>query len=255
MLALLQHGDLISATSAVRWLASRRNAYGGFGSTQDTVVALQAMTTTASFNRAATDATVAVAAGDWRKDVPITAENADVLQVIEVPGAEAVTLTTEGSGQIIAQLVQRFNLPAATTAEDSAFQIDVRYDADQIAVDDLLTITATIMFTPVAPRADAEPRTGMVVLDIAVPTGFAPVAESIDGLLATQPRLKRWDLAGRKVICYIEDLRPNESLTLEFQARARYPVRAQPVTSRAYAYYRPEWSGEHLGRPVVVGVA
>lgn len=253
VLALLQHGDLLSASSGVRWLASRRNAYGGFGSTQDTVVALQAMTSAASVNRAAIDATVTLQAGSWRKDVPITAENADVLQMIEVPGTEPVTMETRGSGQIVAQLVQRFNLPAAASSERSAFQIDVRYDADQIAVDDLLTITATISFTPPpSPRASAQPATGMVVLDIAVPTGFAPVTESIDSLLATQPRLKRWDLAGRKVICYIEELRPNESLTLVFDARALYPVRAQAVASRAYAYYRPEWSGEHLGRPVVV---
>ena len=43
-LALLEHGDVLSASRAARWLSSRRNAYGGYGSTQDTVVALQALT-------------------------------------------------------------------------------------------------------------------------------------------------------------------------------------------------------------------
>ena len=43
-LALLERGDMISASNAGRWLVNQRNAYGGYGSTQDTVVGLQALT-------------------------------------------------------------------------------------------------------------------------------------------------------------------------------------------------------------------
>ena len=43
-LALLEHGDRSNASSSARWLVTRRNPSGGFGSTQDTVVALQALT-------------------------------------------------------------------------------------------------------------------------------------------------------------------------------------------------------------------
>ena len=42
-LALLTGGDNLNAGQAIRWLAGRRGAKGGFGSTQDTVVALQAL--------------------------------------------------------------------------------------------------------------------------------------------------------------------------------------------------------------------
>eukprot|EP00061_Rhincodon_typus_P006359 g26922.t1 len=48
LLALLSqpqvtHSELDNATSIVRWLVKQRNPYGGFASTQDTVVALQAL--------------------------------------------------------------------------------------------------------------------------------------------------------------------------------------------------------------------
>jgi hypothetical protein len=56
MLALLQGGDRLNAGRAVRWLTGQRNAFGGFGSTQDTIVALQAMTTAATTGRADIDA-------------------------------------------------------------------------------------------------------------------------------------------------------------------------------------------------------
>jgi CD109 antigen len=42
-LALVRHGDNLNASRAAKWLVSKRNAYGGYGSTQDTVMALQAL--------------------------------------------------------------------------------------------------------------------------------------------------------------------------------------------------------------------
>ena len=55
LLALLEAGDRIAASSAARWLVSQRNALGGFGSTQDTVVGLQALIRSAAINRVYAD--------------------------------------------------------------------------------------------------------------------------------------------------------------------------------------------------------
>ena len=93
----------------------------------------------------------------------------------------------------------------------------------------------------------------MVVLDVSVPTGFAPVAETLDTAVSQQSKLKRYEVAGRKVIFYIENMLPGEQISLSFRARALYPVRAQAVTSQVYSYYRPEWKGESLGGAIVVG--
>ena len=41
---LLEHGDQLNASRGARWLVGQRNASGGFGSTQDTVVGLHALT-------------------------------------------------------------------------------------------------------------------------------------------------------------------------------------------------------------------
>jgi CD109 antigen len=92
----------------------------------------------------------------------------------------------------------------------------------------------------------------MVVLDVAVPTGFEPVAATL-AAVQSQPKVKRHDVAGRQVILYLDDMRLDEQFTVSFQARALYPVRAQPVSSQVYAYYRPDWKGESVG--TAVGVA
>ena len=92
----------------------------------------------------------------------------------------------------------------------------------------------------------------MVVLDVSIPTGFAPVTETVKALVEEDPRIKRYEVAGRKVILYIEDLLQNRPMRMQFEAVALYPVRAQPVVSQVYSYYTPGRKGESLGRSVTV---
>ncbi|MHB1417364.1 MAG: alpha-2-macroglobulin family protein, partial [Chloroflexota bacterium] len=246
-LALIEHGDQLTASQATKWLLSKRNALGGFGSTQDTVVGLQALTRFATNAKSDVDATVTLRSGDWQKEVRIDPTNADVLQVIDVPTGGTLAVEAKGKGQIVLQSVRRYNVPDAEQAQLSIFQMNVDYGVDEVEVNDLITVKASIKFTPPEPM-----EAGMVVMDVAVPTGFAPVTDGIEQLVQREPKLKRYDVAGRKVILYIEDMQPNEELTFTFQAQALYPVKAQAVTSQVYAYYQPEWRGETLAGAMVV---
>jgi CD109 antigen len=246
-LALLEHGDRLNASRAARWLVSQRNAYGGFGSTQDTVVGLQALTAYATGARAEVNMVVKLESEGWRQEVRISPENADVLQMVQVPLGQQVLVAAEGKGEAVLQWVLRYNLPQLEQTKVDAFQISVEYSTDHVEVDDLITVSAKVRFNPPEPV-----EAGMVVLDIAVPTGFAPVSESIASLVNAQPKVKRYDVVGRKVVLYIEDMRPGESLNVAFQARALYPVQARGVVSQAYSYYRPEWKGQTLGDAMTV---
>ncbi|MBI4220028.1 MAG: alpha-2-macroglobulin [Chloroflexi bacterium] len=252
LLAVLEHGDRVNASRAARWLVSNRNAFGGFGSTQDTVVGLQALTQFASAATSDVDLTVTLTAKgltstDWMRQLRITPDNADVLQTVDVPVGAEVQIQAEGRGQVVLQSVRRFNLPAVPSPEREAFEITVDYGTEHVAVDDLITISAKVRFNPSEPI-----EAGMVVLDIAVPTGFAPEVESLKAAASAESRVKRHDVAGRKVIFYIEDMKPGESISIRFQARAQYPVRAQAVTSQVYSYYNPGLQGESLGGAISV---
>ncbi len=246
-LALLERGDLISAANAGKWLVNQRNAYGGYGSTQDTVVGLQAMTKFAANARYNVDMTVDLNAGNWSKRLTITPDNADVLQTVEAPAGATIDVSGEGEGQVVVQAVRRFNLPSVENVERPVFDIEVDYGTDHVDVDDLITISADVTFNP-----PEFVEAGMVVLDVAIPTGFSPVAGSIERMAEAEPKIKRHDVAGRKVIIYIEDMAAGETLSVEFQARALFPVRAEPVTSAVYSYYRPEWKGQTLGGAMTV---
>ncbi|MFH0916543.1 MAG: alpha-2-macroglobulin family protein [bacterium] len=244
-LALVEGGDRVNASRAAKWLVGQRNSQGGFGSTQDTVVALQALTQYSTLGATDTDLTVKLSAGDVAKEIRISPDNFDVTQVVEVPAGIQVRLEAQGKGEAVIQGVLRYNLPEAEKVA-SVFDIKVDYSTAQVEVNDLIDVKVAVAFNPPEPI-----KAGMVVLDVSVPTGFAAVDESLSRLLE-QPKIKRYDLAGRKVIVYLEDLSPGEKVSFSFQARALYPVRAKGAVSVAYSYYTPEWRGETVSQALSV---
>ncbi len=245
-LALIKHGDAFNASRAAKWLVSQRNAYGGYGSTQDTVVALQALTEYSTDARADVDLTVKITAPGFEKELRVTQENFDVLQIVAVPINQQVEITATGQGEAIGQVVRRFNLPRAET-EQQIMNITVDYDTTQVEVNDLVNVSVSVEFNPPEPM-----EAGMVVLDISVPTGFAPVTETLDLLLEQEARIKRYEIAGRKVIFYIENMLAGDKISFGFQVVALHPVKAKAVSSQAYSYYKPELKGETLGQEITV---
>jgi CD109 antigen len=245
-LALIRHGDSLNASRAARWLTTRRNANGGFGSTQDTVVALEALTEQGKGVRADVNLTVSLELDGKSKEIKITPDNFDVLQVVEIPADAVARINVSGKGEAVGQVVRRFNLPEAEKVEE-ILKVDVDYDVTDVAVNDLVKVSAQVTFNPPVPG-----EAGMVVLDISVPTGFAPVRDSITAAIGKQPKIKRYEVAGRKVIFYIENMLPGESIAFSFSVMAQYPVKAKAVTSQVYSYYNPEIKGETLSREITV---
>jgi len=245
-LALIKNGDAFDASRAAKWLVSQRNAYGGYGSTQDTVVALQALIEYCTDARADVDLIVTINAGGEVKQLRIKQDNFDVLQMVEVPVNGEVTISTEGRGDAIAQVVERYNLPEAEKGEE-ILKINVNYDTTQVEVNDLVKVSVDLEYNP-----PIEMKAEMVVLDVSVPTGFSPVTESIDKVIAGNDNIKRYEIAGRKVIFYIEDMQPGDKVSFSFDVRALYPVTAKGVSSQAYSYYNPDIKAETLSEGIVV---
>ena len=126
-LALMQYGDRANAASAARWLVSQRNAFGGFGSTQDTVVGLQALIEFAAAAKFDVDMAVTLRSGDWTKVVRVNEANADVVQVLDVPIGSSLRMSAKGSGEVLVQVVRRFNRPEVDRPQTEMFRIDVNY--------------------------------------------------------------------------------------------------------------------------------
>jgi CD109 antigen len=239
-LALMLEGRS-EAEQAIRWIASQRNSLGGFCSTQDTVWALKALMTAARLQTRNIDSSIRVLTdGSELTRVDLTAENFDILNVVEIPlGAEEIELRMEGDGKVMVQLVKRYNVPGEVERNPD-FELDVEYNTTEVEVDDTVEVLARAIYT------GFYNSTGMMILDISIPTGFVPVYDTLDQVIA-DGLATRYEVAGRKVIFYVDDLERNEELEIGFTIRALFPVKAKGGTSTAYSYYKPEVRTESKG--------
>jgi CD109 antigen len=123
----------------------------------------------------------------------------------------------------------------------------VDYDSTEVEVNDLVTVSVELDFCP-----SILIEAGMVVLDISVPTGFTPVKESLEAVLSEHENIKRYEVAGRKLIFFIENMLPFEHIAFSFKVKAVYPVKAKRTVYKAYSYYKPKLEGEILGKGMTI---
>jgi Large extracellular alpha-helical protein len=242
-----------TAISSLKWISAQRNSNGGFSSTQDTVMAFRALMSAAASAGKDIDATVHVIAdGSEIRSVDINQQNFDVVQIIEIPeGTSDIRLEMEGTGDLNYQLVRRFNIILPEVTEQNEVELDVDYDSTDVAVNDIVTVNARVKYNGIRGIDGSVTSSGMMIVDLAVPTGFSPVSSSLE-LLKEEALITRYEIAGRKVILYIDDMQPGEELDLSMQVRALFPVKAIVSESKAYSYYNPEVVAEAKGMNVTV---
>jgi len=238
------------ANGAIKWLSLQQNSKGGFGSTQDTVMALKALMTAARTQSRNVGLTVSAEAPDGRRlaEFAVNSENFDVLQVAELPTEAYIELTAEGSGETKFQLVRCYNVLLKDQIVNNGMALEVIYDTNSVEVDDIVNVTAVVRYFA------APGESGMMIVDVGVPTGFQVVSESLDTLVDSGA-VSRAEVAGRKVILYIDGMTSGEQRAFTFQVKARFPVRAVVPDSKAYLYYEPEIVAEAAGRGITVTMA
>ncbi|WP_406656199.1 alpha-2-macroglobulin family protein [Methanolobus sp. ZRKC2] len=250
---VLIEGKHSTASSSLKWIAAQRNSNGGFSSTQDTVMAFRALMTAAANAGRDIDATVSVLADDKEiKSINVNSENFDVVQIVEIPeNASKVKLDLEGTGELNYQLVRRFNVILPEVIEQKEIELDVEYDSTDVAVNDIVTVNTRLKYNGIQGIDGSVSSSGMMIVDIAVPTGFTPVSSSLESL-KEDGMITRYEIAGRKVILYIDDMQPGEEIRFNMQVKALFPVKAIVSESRAYSYYNPEVVAESNGTNVTI---
>jgi CD109 antigen len=126
LLAFIEAGRSMESLQIFKWLISQRNDHGGFKSTQDTVVGLQALS---KFAGQIDDSkkNLAVTFETNEKHVEsfdVRDENSLVLQKAEVSAStKKVLIKATGQGFCLAQVSYQYNLSTVETEE--RFKIDV----------------------------------------------------------------------------------------------------------------------------------
>uniref|UniRef100_A0AAF5RX59 TEP1-F n=1 Tax=Wuchereria bancrofti TaxID=6293 RepID=A0AAF5RX59_WUCBA len=121
LLTYMIRDDTDKALPLVRWLTSQRNAYGGFSSTQDTVMALQALAAYAArVYSPQLNISIMIMNGADKQNFEVTADNAMVLQSYQLTNLDkGLELNAQGNGIVLAQL--QYSYHRTTMRDDVPF--------------------------------------------------------------------------------------------------------------------------------------
>jgi hypothetical protein len=233
--ALLKWGGAsTTASKALNYIATKKDASGAWGTTQATIVALRAVLLSTEKGASDVRGTVQITLnGKPVETLTLSADNNDLLHQfalknVDSKGANTVELRFTGKGSLAYQVVGRHFVPW----------------------DDIATATATV-------KNNLAKVANMVMVDLGIPPGFDLLSEDLQAYQEKTAgrkggRLEKFSLTATQAILYFDSVPAGGTITLHFRLRAKYPIRARTFQSRVYEYYDPEVNSS--GRPIQLEV-
>nr|XP_012138167.1 PREDICTED: murinoglobulin-1-like [Megachile rotundata] len=227
--------NLTEALKAVRWISKQRNVEGGFKSTQDTILGLEAISeyamVTSSKN---TDLSVLLTAIEVDRVHRLYNDNRMVLTQIRLPVLPtSIEVSVEGEGCVLVQTNIKYNVAHATGSDAFDLSVSARSDAfaNECAMQNV-TICARYKL------ADGE--SNMALLEIGMISGYVPDRESLQSLLQPMSRVKRFEENNDVVVIYFDKLFDEKTCVSFTIIRENFVDYLEPANVILYDYYQQE---------------
>ncbi|XP_029028281.1 alpha-2-macroglobulin-like [Betta splendens] len=232
--------DLGYCSSIVRWLTGQQNQYGGFSSTQDTVVALQALALYSALVFSPTgSSTVTVQSPSGQLTFDVNQNNKLLYQEKTLQDTTGkYSLEVKGSACASVQISLQYNIPTPTDVTTFSVEVTPEVDCTIKAHRPKLSLKLKVVY-----RGKFK-STNMVILDIKMLSGFVPEPESLKSL-------KRADFVDRveqeedHVLVYFSELVKetphNHHLDLVQEIQVQ---NLKPAVVKIYDYYQPSDQAE-----------
>ncbi|XP_058489894.1 alpha-2-macroglobulin-like [Solea solea] len=230
--------DLGYSVGIVRWLTTQQNYYGGFSSTQDTVVALQALAlySTLVFSPGGSSKVTVQAPSDQLM-FEVNQNNKLLYQentLQDMTGKYEVEVN--GSMCASIQIALHYNIPTPKQATDLSVSVKllVQSDCDSRKLDLMLTSL----------YQGKESSTNMVILHIKMLSGFVPDPVSLNALKGAL-LVNRVEQKEDHVLVYLEELPKDIPIhhTLGI-IREQRVENLKPAVVSLYDYYQPSDKAE-----------
>ncbi|XP_035781238.1 CD109 antigen-like isoform X5 [Anopheles albimanus] len=233
MLTFIEAGLDTDALPIMKWLIGQRNDKGGFQSTQDTVVGLQALAKLAAkISSSNNDVTIAVNyATDMEKRMSVNTENGMILQKFELPSATRnIELKATGSGFAVVQLSYKYNMNV--TGEWPRFVLDPQVNANTNP--DHLHLSVCTSFVP----SGGQNVSNMAVMEVSFPSGFTADSDTLPSLENT-PYIKKVETkdGDTTVVLYFDSLDQRELCPTVSAFRTHKVAKQKPAPVVIYDYY------------------
>ncbi|XP_028253770.1 CD109 antigen [Parambassis ranga] len=223
----------------MKWLSRQRNHNGGFGSTQDTVVALQALSTLAAHSGARdTAVNITVRAATTVASFRIHQENHLLHQSKQIDPEKELNLqvTAQGRGLALVQLNVFYNIrnEALTrrrrhAGEREAFELHVELFDHETEDQVDLSICSSLS------QGLGLNATGMAIMEVGLLSGFSL---SPDGV-PTDRVVRKVETPPGKVVLYLDSVTTEEGCLLVPLVMEHKVAKVQEATVVIYDYYEP----------------
>ncbi|XP_040293175.1 alpha-2-macroglobulin-like protein 1 [Bufo bufo] len=228
--------DVEEASPVVNWIIKRQSRRGGFYATQDTAVALQALTKYAKATYIENpDVIVSVKSlSGFHRQFHVDKSNSLLTQreiLPDIPGEYTLTATGTGCAYIQAHLKYHTPLPKS----DAFFTLTTSTQPS------LCTQEANTRMDILLEASYSGERTATnaVIIEVEVLSGFIPNKKSVKKL-KVNPIVERTEVTPDKVIIYLQKL-TNEAVTLRFSITQDLHVdNLQAAKVKIYDYYVPD---------------
>ncbi|CAE1249056.1 CD109 [Acanthosepion pharaonis] len=194
LLAYTKQALLRDGIPIMRWLVSQRNSMGGYHSTQDTVVSLEALSKFASLQGWSSKMKVDVTAFnslDYSYSFPTITRDISTMLISHTFPSESrnLTLTARGNGTALLQVAWQYNLNNSHIKKHLRLKIvDNSTDKDRMAIQ-------------ACASWKGQQKSGMVLIEIGIPSGFAPDTDNLDEI----DLIRKTEFEGRNLVIYLEE--------------------------------------------------
>ncbi|XP_077422372.1 alpha-2-macroglobulin-like protein 1 isoform X2 [Vanacampus margaritifer] len=221
------------SSGIVRWLTQQQNPYGGFSSTQDTVVALQALAKygAATYSVGGRTTLTVTSLGGLSKAFIVDQSNRLLYQeekLSDAPGE--YILKAEGQSCVLAQISMHYNIPPPP--DFSAFNISTSTMSKCNQSKPQL-----ILFVRARYQGRRE-ETNMVIINIKLLSGHILDKSSLESL-KNDISVKRVDLDEGYINIYLDGLKKGEKVVYSMTLEQDVPVRnLKAAVVKVYDYYQ-----------------
>uniref|UniRef100_A0A9J8A1V6 Uncharacterized protein n=1 Tax=Cyprinus carpio carpio TaxID=630221 RepID=A0A9J8A1V6_CYPCA len=217
----------------VHWLSKQQNANGGFSSTQDTVVALQALAkySAATYNAEGFISITVTSPSGQRNQFTVNQDNRLLYQEKQLQEATGTyELRAEGKGCVFVQFALHYNIPPPP--DSLAFEIKANTGVCSNTENPAFTLTTTVRYS------GTREETNMVIINVRLLSGFKPDETSLQAL-REDPTIKRLDLDEDRVFFYLDSLKKNEEKSISLKLVQEVLVQnLKPAVVNVYDYYK-----------------
>jgi len=240
LLRMRTYPDL--AVQGLAMLANSRDASGTWGSPQATILALKAFLAAAQGGYALPVASTVHVAVDEIPAEPVSLRTADPDRAYTLvfdelsKGYNDVEIAVEGQGATAYRVVGAYYLPwsqvTLSSPEEQDVSLEVSYDRTSVKVAG--TITATVGVTLNRPGVAR-----LVVLELGLPPGLAPVMEDWE-VLVERGVIAHYERIGEQIVAYLTDLSAEQPVQFSYRLRARFPLSVKTQPTRAFDVANPQ---------------